>query len=85
MERNDDAFGMGGSDRIAKAEWQRLKAPAKFKGMFDSPLRDVRDEGLGRYTVRSWVEAENAFGVPLRTPFLCEVNFDRDEISVVFL
>ena len=59
---------------------QRLKAPrtARFPtdGMFSGHVgaEFVRSTGAGEYTVRSWVDSENAFGGSVRTRFSCQVR-----------
>ena len=65
---------------------EELKAPrtAKFKGMFDDPIRDVTDLGSGRFRVKSWVDSQNSFGAMIRNQFECTVDFDQGTVRVDF-
>lgn len=65
---------------------ERLKAPrtAKFKGMFDDPVRDVTDLGSGRFRVKSWVDSQNSFGAMIRNQFECTVDFEQGTVRVRF-
>ena len=70
---------------------RRLKAPstAKFRNFFeeDGEVR-VTGSGNGPYTVMSTVDAQNAFGAPLRNNFICTVTLSGstwmlDDISII--
>jgi hypothetical protein len=53
---------------------QVLKAPSTADfGLFEDSR--VAPEGDDRYTVRGLVDAENSFGVPLRSTYTCEVKY----------
>jgi hypothetical protein len=54
---------------------KRLKAPstADLASMEDSKVRPVKNEG---FIVTSYVDAQNSFGVKIRTAYLCMVEYD---------
>ena len=56
-----------------------LKSPgsADYGGLFSdyqSPEDVVTDLGGGKYRVKAWVDAQNAFGAKLRNHFICELE-----------
>ncbi len=57
----------------------KLKSPssANFGSVFgddQDPNRVVSDLGDGKFRVQAWVDAQNAFGGTVRTPFKCELE-----------
>lgn len=52
---------------------KKLKAPsaAKFPPYDSLDVSVTYDVKEGKFTVRAWVDAQNVFGVFLRTPYLC--------------
>ena len=59
---------------------QRIRAP----GTADFPFGHVaivQRGAYGRYTLCSYVDAENAFGGEVRTNFVCVVEGSGEEIS----
>ena len=62
----------------------RLKSPgtAVFGGVlgdYQSPEEVVTDLGSGRFRIRAWVDAQNAFGAKIRNHFLCELEHAGDD------
>jgi len=58
----------------------RLKSPstADFGGIFgdyQDPDKVVTDLGGGKFRVRAWVDAQNAFGATVRTRFILELEY----------
>ena len=53
----------------------RLKAPsaAQFPTPYSAGTTVVK-VAPGHYRVTSYVDAQNSFGAPIRTPFVCEVK-----------
>ena len=58
----------------------RLAAPSTAK--FPQTFPRVIDKGGGFYTVISTVESQNAFGVPLRSEWMCDVNLSPGNVIV---
>ncbi len=56
----------------------RLRSPksADYPGGYD---RYTTDLGGGRYRVKAYVDAKNAFGVELRTKFECTVKYSGNK------
>ncbi len=57
-----------------------LRSPgsADFGGVFgdyQDPDDVVTDLGSGKFRIRAWVDAQNAFGAEIRTRFLCELEY----------
>lgn len=57
---------------------ERLRSPksADYPAGYD---RYTTDLGGGRYRVKAYVDAQNAFGVEIRTPFECTVKYAGNE------
>jgi hypothetical protein len=60
-----------------------LRAPstAKFPGWLDDPGKVWKYQGT--YRVRSWVDAQNAFGAMVRTDYLCEFNPTNNVVTIL--
>lgn len=58
-----------------RAVESQLLAPSTAE-FIDSDTDGVRKTGAVRYMYVGVVEAQNAFGVPLRSPFVCELEFE---------
>jgi len=69
-----DAFSM--SQKFIK---ERLKSPgsAEFPSITDSDVV-ITHKGGGRFTVKAYVDSQNAFGALLRTRYTCEIRDNGD-------
>ncbi len=63
----------------------RLKAPstAKFQESYGASVTTAL--GSGGYRMISYVDAENAFGAPLRSSFICDVRLGTDSVQLISL
>jgi hypothetical protein len=59
---------------------KQLKAPstAKFSDLRETFVKTTKDEKNEKsFVVKGWVEAQNSFGVPLRSSYLCTLTSKR--------
>jgi hypothetical protein len=63
---------------------EQLRAPstAEFQQFRDDPSSYSANCDM---EIKSWVEAKNAFGVPLRNPFICRFNAKTGVVTAQFL
>jgi hypothetical protein len=58
----------------------KLKSPSTADfgsafGDYQDPDEVVTDLGGGKFRVRGWVDAQNAFGATIRNHFMCELEY----------
>lgn len=63
---------------------QRLKAPGSAKFAKHHEL-GITGSGDGPYTVRGWVDSQNAFGAMIRARYACVVKYEGQTVHVVSL
>lgn len=68
-----EAYGM-----IEEFVTKRLRSPgtADFPSVWDGKADHVTALGGGRFRIKSWVDAQNAFGGTVRTDFTGEIEFE---------
>lgn len=81
-ERDDSIYARYTAEEAVR---KLLKSPstAKFPGAFNAQGHVTKAPGEQVYRVRSWVEAQNSFGVTLRYDYRAEIEqFDKDRWRV---
>lgn len=73
-------------DSLIYCAEESVSACLKYPASADFPLLDWSfGREFNRYTVNSYVEAVNAFGVPSEMPFTAEFWVDDDQIQLIYL